>query len=217
MLRCSVCLGLLVLLAGCSGSPPPAPVKKALPAGADLKKMPAPDVYRVLFDTTQGSFIVEVRKEWAPKGAERFWKLVTSGFFNNSRFFRVRPDFIAQFGLAADPQETAVWNASPIDDDPVKEKNRKGTISFAQAGARSRRTQVFVNLKDNMALDKDGFAPFGKILEGIDVFAKLYAGYGEWDPPGRGPNVARIQTQGNSYLDAQYPRLDKILRAKVIK
>lgn len=176
-----------------------------------------PAVYRVLFDTTQGSFIVEVRQDWAPKAAERFWKLVNSGFFNDSRFFRVRPDFIAQFGLAADPQETAMWNQSPIDDDPRKESNRKGTISFAQAGPRSRRTQVFVNLKDNSALDKDGFVPFGKVNEGLEVFAKLYAGYGEWDPPGRGPNVARIQTQGNGYLDAQYPRLDKILRAKVVK
>ncbi len=214
-MRRVVCLVLACLLAGCAGDPAPAP-KKAAPSG-DAKNRPMPPVYRVLFDTTQGSFIVEVRQDWAPKAAERFWKLVNSGFFNDSRFFRVRPDFIAQFGLAADPQETAMWNQSPIDDDPRKESNGKGTISFAQAGPRSRRTQVFVNLKDNRTLDKDGFVPFGKVNEGLEVFAKLYAGYGEWDPPGRGPNVARIQTQGNSYLDAQYPRLDKILRAKVVK
>lgn len=217
-MRSLICVAAVLMLAGCGEKPPAATSsQKAASPSEDPKNRPMPDIYRVLFDTSQGSFIVEVHKDWAPKGAERFWKLVNSGFFNNSRIFRVRPDFIAQFGLAADPQETALWNGSPIDDDPVKQKNRKGTISFAQAGPRSRRTQVFVNLKDNTALDKDGFAPFGEIKEGLEVFSRLYAGYGEWDPPGRGPNVARIQTQGNAYLDAQYPRLDKILRAKAVR
>jgi cyclophilin family peptidyl-prolyl cis-trans isomerase len=216
MVRVSLLLLTVLFLGGCAAEKP-APPKKPVPRSGNPADGPVPETYRVLFDTSQGSFIVQVHGAWAPKGAERFWKLVHSGFFNDSRFYRVRPGFIAQFGLAGDPQVTAMWNNAPIDDDAVKQKNRKGTIVFAQAGKRSRRTQVFVNLKDNFELDKDGFAPFGEILEGFDVFGKLYAGYGEWEPPGRGPNANRIQTQGNSYLDAQFPRLDKILRAKVTK
>lgn len=214
-MRRAFCFGLVILLTGCS-SDAPAPTKSTK-AAAENKDLPAPDVYRVLFDTSKGSFIVEVYKEWAPRGAERFWKLCQSGFFNDTRIYRVRPEFIVQFGLNGDPQVTNLWNMSPIDDDPVKQKNVKGTITFAQAGPRSRRTQVFVNLKNNSILDKDGFAPFGKVIEGMDVFEKLYAGYGEWEPPGRGPNAARIQTQGNPYLDSQFPRLDKILRAKITR
>ena len=209
-MRLLLTFGAVLLLCSCGSAP-----EKPKPSAGKAVNSTMPDVYQVLFDTSKGSFVVEVHKDWAPKGAERFWKLVNAGFFDNSRIFRVRPDFIVQFGLAADPQVTAMFNASPIDDDPVKQKNTKGTIAFAQSGPRSRRTQVFVNLKDNPDLDKTGFVPFGEVRLGLDVFEKLYAGYGEWEPPGHGPNVARIQTQGNSYLDERFPRLDKILRAKV--
>jgi len=200
-------------LAGCgSEAPKQAEVPKKSKAGE-----PMPDVWRVRFETTQGPFVVEVRKEWAPKGAERFWKLVTTGFFDDSRFYRVRPDFIAQFGIAGDPNFTAMMNSSTVEDDPVKEKNVKGTISFAQAGKNTRRTQVFVNLKNNPELDRTGFVPFGKVVEGMDVFDKLYVGYGEWSPPGRGPESSRMQTEGNKYLDAKFPRLDKLKRAIVVE
>ncbi|MBN9663044.1 MAG: peptidylprolyl isomerase [Acidobacteria bacterium] len=214
-MRYLLCLAASLLLISCGEKP--APPAKKVDAGKPLKDQPMPDVYKVLFDTSKGSFVVEVHKDWAPKGAERFWMLVNTGFFNDTRFFRVRPEFIAQFGLSGDPNTNAMLSATPIEDDVVKQKNVKGTISFAQSGKRSRRTQVFVNLKDNTDLDKDGFAPFGKVTLGLDVFEKLYSGYGEWEPPGRGPNATRIATEGNNYLDARFPRLDKILRAKVVR
>lgn len=209
-----MCAGLALLLAGCGGE---APVeKKAAPVKARTDG-PMPDVWQALFDTSKGSYVIEVHKDWAPKGAERFWKLVQMGFFNNTRFFRVRPGFIAQLGLSGDPQTNSLLNASVVDDDPVKQKNEKGTIAFAQSGPRSRRTQMFVNLKNNAVLDKEGFAPFGRVTQGMDVFDKLYSGYGEWEPPGRGPNATRILTQGNDYLDTHFPKLDKILRVKVVR
>ena len=209
-----MCVGLTMVLAGCSSQ---APVEKKAAVATPRVDGVMPDVYKVLFDTSKGSFVLEVHKDWAPKGAERFWKLLQMKFFNDTRFFRVRPGFIAQFGLSGDPQTNSLLNTTVVEDDPVKQKNEKGTISFAQSGPRSRHTQVFVNLKDNSVLDKDGFAPFGKVTQGMDVFDKLYSEYGEWDPPGRGPNATRILTQGNEYLDSRFPKLDKILRAKVVR
>jgi peptidyl-prolyl cis-trans isomerase A (cyclophilin A) len=201
------------VLAGCGGGgekPAEAPRKAARREG------PMPDVYKVRFETSKGAFIVEVHKEWAPKGAERFWKLLNMRFFDDTRFFRVRPDFIVQFGLSGDPQTNSLLNAMPIQDDPVKQKNARGMISFAQAGKNTRRTQVFVNLKDNRSLDRDGFAPFGKVVEGLEVLEKLYAGYGEWSPPGSGPSATKIQMEGNSYLDSRYPRLDRLKKAVIL-
>ncbi len=200
----------LLLLSSCGSSPPPRQARREPALPAEM-----PEVWRARFQTTQGPFVIEVQKAWAPKGAERFWKLVTSRFFDDSRFYRVRPGFIVQFGLAGDPSVQSLWNTAPLADDPRRGSNVRGTVSFAQSGPGSRRTQVFVNLKDNLRLDRDGFVPFGRVIEGMEVFDKLYAGYGEWSPPGRGPEAARIQTQGNRYLDAQFPRLDRILRAAV--
>lgn len=211
-MRLASVLALALFLTACSSAPPPAPKKAEAPAPEVM-----PDVYRVLFDTTQGSFIVEVHKDWAPKAAQRFWMLSNTKFFNDTRVYRVRPGFIVQFGLSGDPQTQSMLNGMPLADEPRIEKNVKGTIAFAQSGERSRRTQVYVNLKDNPELDRANFVPFGKILEGMPVFEKLYSGYGEWEPPGRGPNANRIQTEGNAYLDAQFPRLDKILRAKITR
>jgi len=176
-----------------------------------------PDVWKVLFDTSRGSFVAEIHKGWAPKGAERFWKLVNSGFFNDTRVYRFQRGFIVQFGLSGDPQVNAMWNSIPIEDDPAREKNTQGTISFAQFGKNSRRTQVFVNMKNNPELDAQGFAPIGKVTLGMDVFEKLYSGYGEWNPPGNGPKADLIVTRGNAYLDKEFPRLDKILRAKAVR
>jgi peptidyl-prolyl cis-trans isomerase A (cyclophilin A) len=200
-----------LLLSSCSSSPPPEKARTPAPLPAEM-----PPVWKARFETTQGPFVIEIRKEWAPAGAARFWKLVTSRFFDDSRFYRVRPGFIVQFGIAGDPSVQSLWNAAPLGDDPLRQPNTRGTVAFAQSGPGSRRTQVFVNLKDNRALDRSGFVPFGRVVEGMEVFEKLYAGYGEWSPPGRGPEAARIQTQGNAYLDAQFPRLDRILRARFL-
>ncbi len=212
-MRTVILVAMAVALAGCGGGPE----KKAeAPRKAAKRDGPMPDVYKVRFDTTKGAFVVEVHKEWAPRGAERFWKLVNMRFFDDTRIFRVRRNFIVQFGLSGDPQMNSLLNAMPIQDDPVKQKNTLGTISFAQAGKGTRRTQVFVNMKDNPSLDRDGFTPFGKVVEGMIVFEKLYSGYGEWSPPGNGPSSTKMQTEGNAYLDSQFPRLDQIKRAVIL-
>lgn len=210
-MRTALVICVMAALAGCGGEAPKQ-------AEAPKKKAPAvmPEAWKARIETTQGPFVIEVNKAWAPKGAERFWKLVMTGFFDDSRFFRVRPGFIVQFGIAGDPTVNSMMGSTVIDDDPFKEKNLKGTVAFAQLGKDTRSTQVYINLKDNAELDRAKFVPFGRVVEGMDVVEKLYGGYGEWSPPGRGPEAARIQRQGNSYLDAQFPRLDKLKKASVV-
>lgn len=210
-MRTAMVICVMAALAGCGGEAPKQ-------AEAPKKRAPAvmPEVWKARIETTQGPFLIEVNKAWAPKGAERFWKLVTTGFFDDSRFFRVRPGFIVQFGIAGDPTVNSMMGSTVIDDDPFKEKNLKGTVAFAQLGKNTRSTQVYINLKDNAELDRAKFAPFGRVVEGMDVVEKLYGGYGEWSPPGRGPEAARIQRQGNSYLDAQFPKLDKLKKVTVV-
>ena len=174
----------------------------------------APDVYRVQIDTTKGAFVVEVQRKWAPRGADRFYELVRSGFFDDSRFFRVRSGFIAQFGIAGEPVVNARWK--PIADDPVRQSNTRGTIAFAMTGPDTRLTQVYINLADNARLDADGFAPFGRVVSGMDVVDRLYDGYGEESGGGmRGGKQAPLLRGGNEYLDANYPKLDRIVRARL--
>lgn len=170
----------------------------------------APDAFRVKFETSAGSFTLEVTRDWAPVGVDRFYNLATNGFFDNARFFRVVPNFVVQFGLNADPAISQLWREARIEDDPVKESNRKGSITFATAGPNTRTTQLFINLKDNLRLDGMGFAPFGRVVEGMDVVEALYSGYGEAAPRGRGPAQGQIVAQGNAYLEADFPKLDFI-------
>jgi homoserine O-acetyltransferase len=171
--------------------------------------------YRVQIDTTQGSFVVEVHRAWAPQGAERFHELVRAGFFDDSRVFRVRRGFIAQFGIAGDPALNARWK--PIPDDPAKQSNVRGTIAFAMTGPNTRLTQVYINLADNGRLDADGFAPFGRVVSGMDVVERLYSGYGEESGGGmRGGKQEPLLRGGNAYLDAHYPKLDRIIRATIV-
>jgi peptidyl-prolyl cis-trans isomerase A (cyclophilin A) len=193
-------LGLL-LLAGCSKE-----VKEA-------KEETGPPVYRVNFDTSQGPFTVEVHRDWAPLGADRFYNLVKTGFYDNSRFFRVIQGFMVQFGLSADPKENKKWGKIP--DDPVTQSNKPGFITFATAGPFTRTTQVFINYGDNARLDKDGFAPFGRVVSGMDVVEKLYNVYGEGAPSGSGPSQELVETEGNSYLEKEFPKLDYIKSAKI--
>ena len=149
------------------------------PASLDEK---APDVYKVKFDTSKGSFVVEVHRDWAPNGADRFYNLVENGFYNDARFFRVISDFMVQFGINGNPKISQVWQDANIPDDPVKQSNIRGMITFATAGPDTRTTQVFINFGDNAALDGQGFSPFGKVISGMDVVDSLYAGYGEGSP-----------------------------------
>lgn len=176
----------------------------------------APEVFKVRFETTEGSFLVEVHREWAPKGADRFYNLIKMGFFEDVAFFRVLDGFVAQFGLSGDPEVSAVWKEAEITDDPVKQSNKRGTLTFATAGPNTRTTQLFINLVDNPRLDGMGFAPFGVVTEGMDVVESFYSGYGEGEPRGRGPNQMLIQTRGNEYLKENYPELDYVKEAVIV-
>lgn len=177
----------------------------------------SPPTYKANFETTKGNFIVEVTREWAPLGADRFYNLVKHGFFDDARFFRVISGFMVQFGINADPKVSAVWRDRRLTDDPVKQGNTRGFISFAMAGPHTRTTQVFINYGDNSRLDKMGFAPFGRVVEGMEVVDQLYAGYGEGAPQGKGPNQGRLQQEGNAYLTRDFPRMDYIKRASIIQ
>jgi peptidyl-prolyl cis-trans isomerase A (cyclophilin A) len=177
----------------------------------------APPVYRVNLDTSKGPFVIEVHRDWAPRGADRFYNLVKNGFFDNSRFFRVVSGFMVQFGINGDPAVSAVWREARINDDPVKQSNKRGYITFATAGPNTRTTQVFINFADNGALDRQGFAPFGQVVSGMNVVDALYSGYGEGAPSGRGPAQDRIQREGNAYLTREFGQLDYIKKATIAK
>jgi len=228
------------LAAGCSEARPPAPPPPApdasKPAAAAkwtevqpdfaLLKDPkapginktAPDVFRAKFVTSKGDFVVEVTRAWAPVGADRFYNLARNGFFDDVRFFRVLTNFMAQFGINGNPEVAKVWNQATIQDDPVKESNQRGMVTYAKTGApNSRSTQLFINFKDNSMLDRQGFAPFGKVVEGMEVVDALYKGYGEGAPSGRGPEQGRIQAEGNSYLNKDFPQLDYVKTARVFE
>jgi peptidyl-prolyl cis-trans isomerase A (cyclophilin A) len=175
----------------------------------------APAVYKAKFDTSKGPFVIEVNRDWAPRGADRFYNLVKNGFFDNARFFRVIEGFMVQFGINGDPNIAAVWRDADIKDDPVKQSNARGTITFATAGPNTRTTQVFINFADNAPLDGQGFAPFGKVVSGMEVVDSLYGGYGEGAPNGNGPDQGRLQQQGNAYLEKDFPKLDFIKTATI--
>jgi peptidyl-prolyl cis-trans isomerase A (cyclophilin A) len=175
----------------------------------------APALYKATFDTSKGSFVVEVHRDWAPNGADRFYNLVKNGFFDNARFFRVISGFMVQFGINGDPKVSAVWHEANINDDPVKQSNRTGFITFATAGPNTRTTQVFINFADNRALDSQGFAPFGRVTSGMTVVDALYSGYGEGAPQGLGPDQQRLQQQGNAYLIKSFSKLDYIKKATI--
>ena len=177
----------------------------------------APATYKVKFDTSKGPFVVEVNRAWAPNGADRFYNLVKSGFYDNVRFFRVISGFMVQFGINGDPKVASAWRAAQIKDDPVTQSNKRGLITFATAGPDTRTTQVFINFGDNAALDRQGFAPFGRIVSGMDVVDALYADYGEGAPRGRGPDQGRLQAEGNAYLAREFGKMDYIKKATIEK
>jgi peptidyl-prolyl cis-trans isomerase A (cyclophilin A) len=178
----------------------------------------APDVFLARFETSKGPFVIEVHREWSPRGADRFYNLVSNGFYDGARFFRVISGFMAQFGINANPKVSEVWKEARIDDDPVKQSNTRGMVSFAMAGKDTRTTQLFINYVDtNARLDGMGFSPFGNVVEGMDVVDALHSAYGEGAPRGAGPSQDRIQGEGNTYLDAEYPLLDSIKSARIVK
>jgi len=171
----------------------------------------APDTFKAKFDTSKGAFVVEIHRDWAPIGADRFYNFVKNGFFDDMRFFRVVSNFMVQFGISGTPSITAIWARQQLKDDPVKQSNKRGYLTYANAGAPGTRgTQMFINFKDNAFLDSMLFAPFGQVVEGMDeVVDKLYSGYGE--QPQR--QFLQIMNQGNAYLNKEFPKLDYIKTA----
>ena len=181
-------------------------------------KESAPATYTVNFDTSAGSFVVTVNRAWAPHGADRFYNLVKNGFYNEARFFRAIPNFMVQFGIHADPAISTVWRNARLPVDKVVQGNRRGYITYAMGGSPdTRTTQVFINFRDNTNLDAMGFAAFGQVTSGMDVVDKIYTGYGEGAPRGKGPEQGRIQAEGNAYLMKDFPRLDYIKTATIGK
>ena len=184
---------------------------------SDALKQTAPKSFQVRFETSKGPFAVEVTREWAPRGADRFYNLVRNGFYDECRFFRVLSRFVAQIGINGDPKIAAVWENATIKDDPVVKSNRRGFVTYAMAGPNTRTTQIFFNFGDNIRLDEMGFAPFGKVIEGLTVLDSLHADYGEGAPQGSGPRQDLIALQGNAYLEKEFPKLDYVQFARVVR
>jgi peptidyl-prolyl cis-trans isomerase A (cyclophilin A) len=194
---------------GCSSAPKPEPK-------TEVKQEQAPAVFQVNLDTSKGPVVIEVHRDWAPRGADQFYTLVKTGFYDGARFFRVLPRFVVQFGIAGDPKTNRLWSNANIPDDPVEQHNERGMVTFATAGPNTRSTQLFINMKDNRALDSQGFSPIGKVTSGMDVVESLYSGYGEMSPAGgEGPDPSMIESQGNDYLTSRFPRLDSIKKATI--
>ena len=202
---------LCLMLLACS---PPNQGKKAEPPAA-AKDEPPPDVFRVNLATSKGPVEIEVRRAWAPRGADHFYELVKTGFYDGNRFFRVVRNFVVQFGISGDPQLNRLWANANLPDDPVKQSNVTGTLTYAHLGPNSRSTQLFINLKDNKTLDKQGFAPIGKVISGMATVERLYSSYGEMAPRGQGPDPSRIEVEGNAYLEDHFARLDFINKATI--
>jgi len=190
--------------------------KKAAPVAApdllkpNTLKARAPEVYKVKFVTTKGDVIIQVTRAWAPMGADRFYNLVRGGFFKDAAFFRTIPNFMTQFGIPARPDVAAAWDHAYLIDDRVTQSNKRGMVTFATAGPNTRTTQIFINYGDNVRLDSDGFAPFGQVVEGMDVVDKFFGGYGET------PDQGRITAFGKAYLDKSFPNLDHIVTATIM-
>ena len=208
---------LTVLLAGgVVFAQTPAPKKDAPAATAPSLLNPAsmrakaPEMFKVKMTTTKGDVIIQVNRGWAPLGVDRFYNLVRGGFFKDAAFFRIVPGFVAQFGIPARPDVGAAWEKARIPDDRVLQSNKRGTLTFATAGPNTRTTQIFINFSDNTPLDSQGFAPFGQVLEGMDVVEKFFAGYGE------APRQDLISSQGKAYLDKNFPNLDRILSTTIM-
>jgi peptidyl-prolyl cis-trans isomerase A (cyclophilin A) len=178
----------------------------------------APETFKVRFVTTKGEFVMEGHRSWSPRGADRFYNMVRAGFFKDVAFFRAIEGFMVQFGIHGSPEVAAKWRAANIDDDASAGKpNGRGYVSFAMAGPNTRTTQMFINYKDNSRLDSMGFTPFAQVVQGMEVVYKLYKGYGESAPNGQGPDQGRVQREGNAYLKKDFPMLDYVKSAALVK
>ncbi len=216
-----VAVGVAFGVMACSGgAPADQPRRDALLDPSDpMWAESAPDTFQVRVETTRGPFLIEVVRAWAPIGADRFYNLVRAGYYDDVRFHRVVPGFITQWGVSGDPEVNAVWYERGMPDDTVVASNVRGTIAYAFTEPGTRATQVYINMVDNTRLDSGGFAPFGRVVEGMDeVVDSLYSGYGESSGGGvRGGDQSRIVAEGNAYLDAEFPELDRLIRASIVR
>lgn len=211
---------LALLIAACDRSAPP-PADTATPApptpapAATPAADAAPATFRVRLETSKGPVVIQANRDWSPNGVDRFYQLVNDGYYDDVRFFRVVPPFVVQFGMHGDPTRNARWANNGLIDEPVKQPNRRGTVTFAKSSMpNSRTTQLFINMQDNSGmLDPQGFAPFGEVVEGMSVLDRLYSGYAD-EPTGRQGEIA---AEGNAFLNRTYPKLDFIKTAKVVK
>jgi peptidyl-prolyl cis-trans isomerase A (cyclophilin A) len=230
----------LLALVACGAGPSPLPVAPVAPTAPPSKEaalpLPpathhdpaeldpslataqAPELFYADFTTTKGEFVVEAHRSWAPHGADRFYNLVKIGFYDDTRFFRAIPDFMVQFGISGDSRVTTEWRDATFPDDPVTQSNLRGFMSFARTGQpNSSATQIFISYENHAALDATGFAPFAKIARGMEVVDALYKGYGEGAPDGQGPSQERLASEGNAYLDREFPKLDRILITRLVE
>jgi peptidyl-prolyl cis-trans isomerase A (cyclophilin A) len=188
----------------------PAPTRSLL--NPSTLRAKAPETYKVKFTTSQGDILIQVTRAWAPIGADRFYNLVRGKFFDGCTFFRVKSGFMAQFGVSPDPKVTAAWSNEKMMDDPVKQSNKRGFVTFAKSSLpNSRGTQLFINYGDNSRLDADGFAPFGEVIEGMDVADKFYDGYGLNPDPGQA-----MPQLGKAWTDKNLPKVDLIKTAVIV-
>jgi peptidyl-prolyl cis-trans isomerase A (cyclophilin A) len=213
--------GILTACGGdpCAGPPPP----EVYPAGHPLRNPDAeamreipPDSFDVRFETTKGDVTVRIYRDWAPMGTFRFYNLVRHGFYDDTRFYRVLPGFVAQFGMSGHPEVDQVWHDRPMPDDPRRASNLSGTLTYAKVGADSRTTQLFFNYGQNVVLDDDGFAPIGRVIDGMGALFLLHGGYGDTAPRGTGPDFGCMLTHGNAYLDRKFSALDEIRRVTIL-
>jgi len=183
-----------------------------------LWSRPAPEIYRVQMDTTKGKMVLEITRSLAPRGADRFYHLVATGFYDDSRFYRVIKGRFVQFGIAGNPAVAAVWRNVSFPDDLVRTSNMRGTFAYAMTGPDARTTQIYINTGDQSRQDADGFAPFGKVVEGMDVVDRLHSEYGENSGGGmRAGRQGKLFEEGNAYLDREFPLLDKLIRATIVE
>lgn len=223
----SILLIIFISFFGCGKDQQKSPGKSQIEAPAISEKILNPDLnelaqscpaqFKVKFETSKGDFVIEVHRDWAPHGADRLYYLAKYGYYDGVRFFRVIDGFMAQFGYHGDPKVIQTWRNLTIPDDPVKQSNLRGYVTFAKTQLpNSRTTQLFINYGDNSRLDAMGFAPVGKVIEGMEVVDQLYSGYGEGAPNGPGPSQQLIQQGGNDYLNKNFPKLDYIKKATIL-
>lgn len=218
-LGCALLVAITVASTGCTGGgdggeAADQPVRSPLLRTSNYAET-APDRFRATFTTSEGDVVIEVHREWAPIGADRFYNLARGGFYDDTRIYRVLENFMAQWGLNGDPYVNQAWKSEYLVDDPVVMSNTRGRVAFAKGGLHTRTTEVFINYKDNSALDDENFAPFGEVVEGMDVVDGFHAAYGDGPPRGEGPYQAMAAARGNAYFDEEFPELTRILSVTV--